>query len=234
MIPIFVGYDERESVAYHTFCQSVMDHASGPVSFIPLVNRHFAKFYNDKNNTGTNAFNRSRFLIPYLMKHTGWAIFADGDMVVKDDIYKLWDMREMDKAVMVAKHDYKTKFPVKYLGSENSDYPRKNWSSLILWNCNHFANRHLTPDVVEKVDSAHLHRFKWIDDNRIGEIPKEWNWLVSEYPKNEDARLLHYTIGTPCFNEYKNCDHAHEWHNAYKRMINVCQQSRPILSLKRR
>jgi hypothetical protein len=85
------------------------------------------------------------------------------------------------KDVMVVKHDYKTRMTEKYLGSKNEDYPSKNWSSVILWNCNSFPNRKLTPEFVQKSTGAELHRFSWIDDERIGELPPEWNWLDVEY-----------------------------------------------------
>lgn len=216
MLPIFVGFDQREAVAYHSFCQSVIERASVPVQFIPLAKNLLNGF--DGQRDGSNAFIYSRFLVPNLMGYKGWAIFADGDMVCKADIAELWALRDSWKAVMVVKHDYKTKHPVKYLGSRNEDYPRKNWSSLILWNCEHFQNRQLTPEVVHQASGADLHRFTWLPDEKIGELPKEWNWLAMEYPENPDAKLLHYTIGTPCFPDYSRCPGARDWHDAHKRM----------------
>lgn len=210
MIPIFVGYDKRESVAYHTFCQSVISNTRSPVSFSPVTG---------EQRDGSNAFIYARFLVPHLMDYKGWAIFADGDMVCQDDIQKLWDMRDEECAVMVVKHDYKTKHPVKYLGAKNEDYPRKNWSSLILWNCGHWANRALTPEYVENSSGAHLHRFAHLEECEIGELPKEWNWLVSEYETKEDAPLLHYTIGTPCFPEYQDC--GTPWRKYHAEVNNV-------------
>lgn len=210
MIPIYVGYDPRESVAYHVFCNSVIKRSSKPVKFIPLAKNliHF-----DGRRDGSNDFIYSRFLVPYLHGNNGWAIFADGDMVCLEDISKLFDLADYwNKAVMVVKHDYQTKHKTKYLGNVNEDYPRKNWSSLILWNCGHFSNLKLTPEFVNKQTGSYLHRFEWLKDEEIGEIPKEWNWLADEYPHNDRAKLIHYTLGTPCFPEYKNCDHSTEWH----------------------
>jgi lipopolysaccharide biosynthesis glycosyltransferase len=146
------------------------------------------------------------------MDYQGWAIFADGDMICRDDIAKLWALRDESKAVMVVKHDYKTKAHEKYLGNKNQDYPRKNWSSVILWNCAHPENRRLDPQYVMSHPGSHLHRFAWLDDALIGEIPKEWNWLTTEYPDNDEAKLLHYTLGTPCFKDYTDCDMADIWH----------------------
>jgi len=210
VIPIYVGYDPRESVAYHTFCNSVIKRSSKPVQFIPLA-KNLLNF--DGRRDGSNDFIYSRFLVPYLNGYNGWALFADGDMVCLEDISKLFDLADpFGKAVMVVKHDYKTKQKVKYLGNVNSDYPRKNWSSVILWNCKHFSNLKLTPEFVSKKDGAYLHRFQWLRDDEIGELPKEWNWLAEEYPHNDKAKLIHYTLGTPCFKDYENCDHSAQWH----------------------
>ena len=144
--------------------------------------------------------------------YSGHAIYIDGDMIVKGDLAELWAMRDSYMGVQVVKHDYKTKRAKKYLGAKNEDYPRKNWSSVILWNCAHTPNRDLTPEYVQASTGAHLHRFAWLDDSRIGEMPKEWNWLVDEYEHNDNAKLLHYTLGTPCFDEFATCDHNSDWH----------------------
>jgi hypothetical protein len=220
MIPIFVGYDARESIAYHTFCQSVLSQSSLPVSFCPLALNTMAG-YKEGHTDGSNEFIYSRFLVTSLMVHDGWAIFADGDMVVADDIAKLWALRDDRYAVMVAKHDYTTKHPVKYLGAKNEDYPRKNWSSLVLWNCRHIANRILKPEFVSKSTGAQLHRFSWLHDEEIGSLPLEWNWLVSEYD-DKDASLYHYTVGTPCFPDYKDCQKSDLWHR-HREMVNAVQ-----------
>lgn len=206
MIDIFVGFDQREAVAYHTFCQSVISRTSQPVRFTPLVAHGI-----DGQRDGSNSFIYSRFLVPHLMGYRGWAIFADGDMICQSDIAKLWALRNDKYAVQVVQHDYKTKYKKKYLGNKNEDYPRKNWSSLILWNCEHSANRGLTPEAIKGLDGSFLHRFQWLHDGEIGELPLTWNWLVSEYPLNEYADIQHYTIGTPCFADYKDCDMANQW-----------------------
>jgi len=216
LIPIFVGFDQREAVAYHAFCQSVIEHASQPVQFIPLAKNLLNGF--DGQRDGSNDFIYSRFLVPSLMGYKGWAIFADGDMICKADIAELWALRNPWMAVHVAKHDYKTKQATKYLGAKNEDYPRKNWSSLILWNCEHFQNRKLTPEVVNQASGADLHRFTWLPDEKIGDLPLEWNWLSIEYPENPDAKLIHYTLGTPCFPDYSRSPQARDWHDAHRHM----------------
>ena len=221
-IPVFVGYDYREAIAYHVCVNSIIRTASGPVSIIPVALNLFQD-YKETHSDGSNHFIYTRFLVPHLMDYTGWAIFIDGDMILRDDIYKLWALRQADKDVMVVKHDYKTKMTEKYLGNKNEDYPRKNWSSVILWNCASWPNRILNPEFVQKSTGAFLHRFSWLQDDRIGELPAEWNWLPDEYGPNSDARLLHYTLGTPCFREFEHTPMADEWHQE-RRLTEHCQQ----------
>jgi lipopolysaccharide biosynthesis glycosyltransferase len=211
MIPVFIGYDPREAIAYHVCANSIIRHATQPVQIIPVALNLF-KDYTETHNDGSNHFIYTRFLVPYLMKWQGHAIFIDGDMILRTDISELWNLRRSDTDVQVVKHDYKTKMSEKYLGSKNEDYPRKNWSSVILWNCNSSPNRKLTPEYVMKSSGAHLHRFEWLDDDRIGELPKEWNWLPDEYGPNLDAKLLHYTLGTPSFHDFATTPMADEWH----------------------
>ena len=212
MIPIFIGYDQRESVAYHICTNSIIRHASAPISISPLA-LNTLEGYEEKHNDGSNHFIYSRFLIPHLMNYKGWAIFMDGDMILRDDIKELWDMRDDSKAVMVVKHDYVTKMTEKYMGAKNENYPRKNWSSVILWNCGHEANRGVTPEFVQNSTGAQVHRFTWLDDDLIGEIPEEWNWLDIEYDYNPEAKLVHYTLGLPGFVEFSTQgSFADEWH----------------------
>lgn len=211
MIPIFIGYDPREAVAYHVCSNSIIRHSSQPVAFAPLA-LNILKGYEEKHTDGSNHFIYSRFLVPHLMGYKGWAIFMDGDMLVRDDITKLWELREEDKAVMVVKHKYETKLTTKYLGSKNENYPCKNWSSVILWNCEHPANKKLTPELIQDSTGAFLHRFTWLKENQIGQLPIEWNWLPDEYGANPGAKLCHYTLGTPCFHDFATTPMADEWH----------------------
>jgi len=214
-INIIVGFDQREAVAYHVFCQSVIQKTSAPVQFLPLA-KQFLLGYQELHGDGSNTFTYTRFLSPWLMNYEGWVIFADGDMVCMDDIAKLWELRDPCKAVQVVMHDYLTKSKIKYFGNKNENYPRKNWSSVILWNCEHPKNKQLNPEFVEKNSGAFLHRFQWLDDCEIGELPKEWDWLASEYENNPSAKLIHYTLGTPCFAEYQKADMAEHWNAAYQ------------------
>jgi hypothetical protein len=228
MIPIYLGFDEREAGAIHTCANSIITRASEPVSITYLSGNQLDGIYprplHLEGYPPSNNFVFSRFLVPYLQDFKGWAIFADGDMIFREDIAKLWRMRDEFMAAMVVKHDYRTKHPTKYLGSVNKDYPRKNWSSLILWNCGNYSNRILMPETIGRATGEFLHRFQWLQDERIGEIPQEWNWLVSEYERNDAAKMLHYSIGGPYFVEYANCDHAEEWRNENDAAFHVEQR----------
>jgi len=214
MINLFVGFDPREAVAYHVFCNSIIQNTSVPVQITPLVLSQLQEF-NERHDDRSNDFVYSRFLTPYLSDFKGWAIFADGDMICQGDLKELIGMADPSKAVMVVKHDYQTKATQKYLGNINENYPRKNWSSVILWNCDHPKHKILTPDFVSKQTGKFLHRFSWLDDQDIGELPLEWNWLASEYRVNREAKLIHFTLGTPCFKDYKNSDMADIWYHYY-------------------
>ena len=226
MRTIFVGYDPREAAVYHTFCQSVIEHASQPVQFVPL---HQDLLGIDGQQDGTNAFIYSRYLIPHLMGYEGIALFVDGDMVVNDDIIKLFNHFDRDKAVQVVKHDYKTKASRKYVGTPienaNVDYERKNWSSVVLWNCGHYANRVLTPNLVQEAGGAFLHRFQWLQDSYIGPLPQEWNWLELEYDHNPDASLYHHTLGSPGFEHYMRSPSAWLWNTYLLNALNMVGES---------
>ena len=219
LIRLVVGFDARETIAYHVFCQSVLENTSLPVSFLPLVEKSLA-VYKENHHDGSNRFTYTRFLTPFLMNFEGWAIFADGDMVCRRDIAELWKLRDSSKAVQVVKHDYLTKSSTKYLGNKNENYPRKNWSSVILWNCGHPENRCLTPDLVSSKDGKFLHRFQWLADSLVGELDKEWNWLAIEYDDNPSAKLIHYTLGTPCFRDFRDSSSSEHWHRVLANMLN--------------
>jgi lipopolysaccharide biosynthesis glycosyltransferase len=221
-IPIYVGYDAREAACYHVWCQSVIQRSSLTAAFIPLHGPMLQNFNGQRD--GTNAFIYSRFLVPYLSGYDGFAIFVDGDMVVLEDIAKLWELRDPMKAVQVVKHDYKTKHPRKYIGTPmeaaNVDYPGKNRSSVILWNCAHPRNRILTRELVSEAGGQFLHRFAWLSESDIGELPPEWNALALEQDIS-GASLVHYTLGAPGFTYYDRCDGADHWHRAKKAAMHM-------------
>lgn len=226
MIPIFAGFDQREEAGYHAFTSSVLEHASAPFTVTPLHLPLFRSFYAPGVRDGSNAFVYTRFLIPFLQGYTGSAIFCDGsDMLMRADIAELWALRDPYKPVQVVKHDYRTKWPRKYLGTKmeapNEDYPRKQWSSVMILNCMHMSWRKLTPESVQKMTGQELHRFSWLQEDEIGELPKEWNWLVQEDGPNPDAKLLHFSSGVPLMPAHANSPHAADYMRQCARMNHV-------------
>jgi hypothetical protein len=212
---IFIGYDERESLAYHVLAHSILRRASAPVSIVPLVRSHLAAFHRrPRGPLDSTDFSITRFLVPYLSGFAGVSVFMDCDMLALCDVYGLLADRTSPSfrapaAVWVARHDYVPRTGTKFLGQAQTAYPRKNWSSLIV-----FENRlcrALTPEYVEAAPGLDLHRFAWLDDSAIGDIPLAWNWLVGEYAPNAEAKILHYTLGGPWFEETRDCDHADLW-----------------------
>ena len=210
-IRVFIGFDPREAIAYHVCMQSIIHNTKQQVAFYPIQG---------ERRDGSNDFIYARFLVPHILKFEGSAIFMDGDMIVRADIAELAALADPSKAVQCVPHDYKTAHPVKYLGNKNEDYPRKNWSSVMIWNCEHPANKVLTPDYVAVSTGSHLHRFGWLSDDQIGALPNEWNRLVLEEPMTSGDKLRHYTIGTPCFDDYSASDQ--EWWRMYDRTIAPC------------
>lgn len=138
-------------------------------------------------------------------------------MVCQADILELLKLKDDSKAVMVAKHNYQTKQSKKYFNNKNENYPKKNWSSVILWNCSHPKHKILTPEFIQNQSGKFLHRFSWLDEDEIGEIPLEWNWLALEYPENKEAKIIHYTLGTPCLKEYKDTNMSDIWYDSYNK-----------------
>jgi hypothetical protein len=212
MIRLFVGHDPREAVGLTVFLQSVLAHTSEPVSITPLTGNQ---------GSGSNAFNLSRFYVPVLCKFSGWAIWMDGaDCLLRSDLAELGDLVDPQYAVQVVKHNYTPKADRKYIGTEmespNEAYPMKNWSSVILWNCSHHANRALTKSFVKAQSGNYLHRFCWLAEEFIGELPKEWNHLVGEQELNPEAKLAHFTLGIPGFSHYADSDYAEEWKKALR------------------
>ncbi len=222
MIRLFIGYDPREAVVYHVCVNSIVRRASQPVAVTPLALKNLAG-YVERHRDGSNQFTYSRFLVPHLMDWGGWALYIDGDMLLRTDIAELWGLRDEGKALLCVQHDYRTRLREKYLGAKNENYPRKNWSSVMLWNCAHPANRFLTPDFVQKATGAELHRFTWLADHLVGALPIEWNWLPDELGPNPQAKLLHWTLGAPCFEEFANAAMAEDWHEE-RRLMNYSDQ----------
>ena len=211
MINIFIGYDSKERVAYNVLSHSIIQNSTKPVAITPIaLNNLKDDFVRERNALSSTEFSFSRFMIPHLMNYQGWALFMDCDMLMFEDISKLWRMRDDSKAIQVCKHDYTPKESKKFLGQVQTKYEKKNWSSFMLMNCKKCTT--LTPDYVNKASGLELHQFKWLEgDHLIGDLPLEWNWLVGEYEHKEDVNNVHYTEGGPWFEEYAKCDYSQDW-----------------------
>jgi hypothetical protein len=219
MLRIFIGYDPDETVAWHTLAHSILARASIPVQFAPVGRAQLRGVYTrERGPTESTEFAISRFLVPYLCGYEGWSLFMDCDMLCRADIAALAALAEGrdDKAVLVCQHDYVPKTERKFLDQPQTRYPRKNWSSVMLFN--NARCRALTPEYVNRASGLDLHRFAWLADEEIGSLPLEWNWLVGEYPYNPDAKIVHFTIGGPWFEEYRASDYADEWFEEQRRM----------------
>jgi|TARA_B110000211_G_scaffold64426_1_gene73991 hypothetical protein len=216
MINIFIGYDNKEKVAFNVLSYSILKNSTKPVAITPVyLNNIKDDFIRERNQLSSTEFSFSRFVIPHLMNYQGWALFMDCDMLMKADVSELWRLRDDKYAVQVCKHDYVPKTQTKFLGQTQTAYPKKNWSSFMLMNCKKCTQ--LTPDYVNKASGLELHQFKWLEsDELIGELPIEWNWLADEYEYKEDVKNIHYTEGGPYFKDYKNTDYAIDWFNDYK------------------
>ena len=222
MLQVYVGYDPREAVAFYTLAHSILRRSSIPVSIAPLMQRQLKRLYTrPRGPTEATEFSLTRFLVPALAGYRGWSLFMDCDMLCRADIAGLAAEieRQPDKAVLVVKHDYVPKTERKMLDQVQTKYPRKNWSSLMIFN--NERCRALTPEYVNSASGLELHRFAWTDEHLIGELSREWNWLVTEYDYNPDAKIVHYTLGGPWFDDYRDCDYAAEWFAEFDSMRQV-------------
>ena len=226
MIPVFIGYDPREAVAFSVLAFSIQARATQPVATAPLMLTQLSGVLTrERHPLQSTDFSFSRFLVPYLSGFSGWSVFMDCDMLVLDDIAKLWKLRDDRYAVMVVKHDHVPKETQKFLGEPQSKYEKKNWSSVMLFN--NAKCKALTPEYVNRASGLELHQFKWLDSDRlIGELPERWNHLVGYNPPRPDAALVHYTLGGPYFEEYRDCEYSTEWRTERDAMLSTAAQPR--------
>ena len=222
---VFVGYDPREDIAYQVCKHSIL--ARQPNADVrPLVQKELrdAGWYKRPvDKLASTEFTFTRFLVPELMNFKGWAVFMDCDMILTTDIKELFDQADDRYAVMCVQHDYTPKEGMKMDGQKQTVYPRKNWSSVILFNCGHPANARLTQDMVNdlELNGAYFHRFSWLDDSVIGELDHTWNYLVGVYDDIEKPKLIHYTEGGPWFENYRHCNGHELWKTELKNMMDL-------------
>ena len=225
MLNIFIGYDPNETVAWHVLAHSIQRRASIPVAIAPLMRRQLQGLYRrERGPTESTEFSLTRFLVPALSAYRGWSLFMDCDMLCRADVAELAALapQSPDKAVLVCRHDYVPKTERKFLDRVQTKYPRKNWSSLMYFN--NERCRALSADYVNNASGLDLHRFAWLDDAQIGDLPLEWNWLVGEYERIDAPKMVHYTLGGPYFDAYRDCDYAREWREELRLMTHAANR----------
>lgn len=225
MIRVFIGFDARETAAWHVLCHSIMARSSQPVSFVPLALENLkSMFWREPSPLQSTEFSFTRFLTPHLSGYEGWSLFMDCDMLMRRDIAELWALRDDRYAVMCVKHQHVPAESTKFLNQPQTAYGKKNWSSVMLFN--NAKCRALTPEFVNSASGLELHQFKWLqNDELIGELPHGWNHLVGYDAPNVDAANVHFTIGGPYFSEYAECEYAKEWFAERDEMSRVDQRS---------
>lgn len=181
------------------------------------------------------SFACSRFLTPWLVSrghwpgkqfkdrrgrflpHGCWILFCDGaDMLFTQDPADLFALADDRYAVQVVKHEHVPDESLKMDNQAQTVYARKNWSSVILWNCTHPANARLTQEMVNTLPGRDLHRFCWLEDHEIGELPPQWNYLAGVDPVDVTAlgrspSLIHFTRGLPIMPGYEDAPWANVW-----------------------
>ena len=224
MIKLFLGYDPRETVAYYVMNHSIIVRASQQVAITPLSLQNLGSLMTrERNALQSTDFSFSRFLTPYLCDYQGWSIFMDCDMLIMDDIAKLWELRDERYAVQVVKHNHQPREAIKFLDAPQTPYQKKNWSSVILFN--NAKCKALTPEYVNTASGLELHQFKWLgNDDLIGEIPHDWNHLVGYDAKTAKVCNAHFTLGGPYFKEFTNCEYAEEWFAERDKMLHADQR----------
>jgi len=213
---IYIGYDSKEDIAYRVCKHSLLKRSSKDVKVYSLKLQELVarKFYSRSiDPLASTEFTYSRFLVPALSGYKGWAIFCDCDFIFFEDISKILENVDKSKAVYCVKHDYTPKEKHKMDGQIQTIYPRKNWSSFILFNCEHSSNKQLTINVVNSQTGSYLHQFKWLKDDEIGSLDERWNWLEGWTSNNNSKNpyAVHYTRGGPWFDEWQDVEFAKEW-----------------------
>lgn len=223
MLNVYVGYDSREDIAYRVCRDSILNHASLPVRVIPLKQtklRELGLYKRGIDPRASTEFSLTRFLVPALNEYKGWAVFVDCDFLFRKDIYQVMDYAEKEMAVSCVKHNYLPTETTKMDGAVQYLYPRKNWSSFMLFNCEHPDTQRLTPDMVNDASAAFLHQMQWTNDESIGSLPISFNYLEGWYKKSDciDPIAVHYTRGGPWFDDWMDVEYADEWIAARKEL----------------
>ena len=229
-LSVWIGYDPREAEAFAVARNSII-RANRYIMVKGLVLRNLqnrglyyrptrtrlGKLWDDISDAYMSTeFAISRFLVPHLVRENphgvyGWALFMDCDMLVRTNLNKLREILDDSKAIACVKHNHVPVNLEKMDGQVQQTYPRKNWSSVMAFNVDHEANHPLTVEMVNTLPGRDLHRFCWLEDELIQELPAEWNYLVGHTENVSDPKIVHYTEGGPWFNAFKETEFAEEW-----------------------
>lgn len=231
---VYIGFDPREGACYAVARSSVRRQMLTPYQVRgvvleqlqrqglytrPIERRDGLLFDPISEHTMSTEFAISRFLVPHLAKG-GWALFMDCDQMARVDLSKkLVPLLDDRFAVMCVKHDHQPTATTKMDGQVQSRYSRKNWSSVMAFNCDHPANRALTLELINSVPGRDLHAFCWLDDDLIGELPARFNYLVgyTRLPEGEAPAIVHWTEGAPCMAGYEQAEYAGEFYQELTR-----------------
>lgn len=233
MLTVYIGFDEREPEAWDVCANTLLKYASRPVNIQPLdldkleaqglMTRKWSKtdgqMYDEVSQAPmATKFAISRFLVP-LIHQSGWAIFMDCDMIFQDDIYRIEEHLDYDYPVMCVHHDHHPTETIKMDNQIQTVYPKKNWSSVMAFNCDHPLNQNLSLLNLNNEPGRNLHGFCWLDEDQIGELPREFNWLVNVQEKPENPVIWHYTLGGPWFPDWEPQPYDDEWLQEYSELL---------------
>lgn len=222
---VYLGFDAREEVAWQVARSSLRRRATIPVETIPVDRGRLEKsglFFRRFEKRGhvlwdipsdapmSTEFANARFMVP-LLAQSGWVAFLDCDVLVLTDIAELFSLADNRYAVMCVKHGEEKWGETKMDNQPQTQYPCKNWSSVMLFNCDHPANNRLTVRDVQERPGRDLHRFFWLEPDEIGSLPAEWNWLVGVQPKPKEPKIAHYTLGGPWIYGWIYTEHDDLW-----------------------
>jgi hypothetical protein len=212
-IKVFIGFDSREDVAVNVLTDSIQARASKPVQIAQVRLTQLDGIYHRSSHPlQSTEFSFSRFLVPWMCGYQGWAVFLDADILCQADIAELWELRDERYAVQVVQHEHDCEPGHKFQGMPQNPYPRKNWSSVMLFNCS--CCKALSPSFVNTASGLELHQFQWTRTDQIGALPPQWNVLVGVQEVPADARLLHYTLGGPWFDDCRSMPQSELWETA--------------------
>ncbi len=181
----------------------------GLLSSRPIDHRGLQHYDLVSNALQSTDFAISRFLTPILCQ-SGYALFVDCDVVFLSDPRAMLYATKAQYAVSVVKHGA-ISGTLKMVNQRQEPYPRKLWSSVMLFNCDHPANRRLSIRDVNERPGRDLHRFYWLADNEIGALDMRWNWLVDVQPRPPGVGIAHMTLGGPWLDGWQGGSFDEEW-----------------------